>query len=91
MTKLTSTAVSKLSSPADADRFYIVDYSALRSQYINFSDLADAVLASGEQPEYTVTNDTEDRTFNADDTTLAEVADILSTLIADLQTEGLLS
>ena len=91
MTKLTNTTVSKMTSPADADRFYIVDYSALRSQYINFSDLADAVLASGAQPEYTVSNDNADRAYDADDTTLAEVADILSTLIADLQTEGLLS
>lgn len=41
-------------------------------------------------PEYTTSKVTEDRTFNADSTTTAELADILGTLIADLTEAGLL-
>lgn len=39
---------------------------------------------------YTITNVTTDRTFNADSTTLDEIADVLGTLIADLKSYGLL-
>ena len=38
---------------------------------------------------YTITNVTTDRTYNADSTTTAELADALGTLIADLRTQGL--
>lgn len=38
---------------------------------------------------YTVTNLTTDRSYDADATTLAEVADVLGTLITDLRTYGL--
>lgn len=37
---------------------------------------------------YTVTNGTTDRTFNADATSIDEIADVLATLIADLQAAG---
>jgi len=40
---------------------------------------------------YTPTNVVTDRSFNADGTTTAELADVLGTLIADLQDKGLLS
>lgn len=40
---------------------------------------------------YTVTNAATDRTFDANATTLDEVADVLGTLIADLKTAGLLT
>lgn len=40
---------------------------------------------------YTVTNVTTDRTYNANSYTMDELADVLGTLIADLQTRGLLS
>jgi len=42
------------------------------------------------RPDYTVTNGTVDRSFNADSTTSDELADILATLIADLISYGLL-
>jgi len=42
------------------------------------------------RPEtYTVTNGTEDRTYDADATNVAELADILATLIADLRDAGI--
>ena len=40
-------------------------------------------------PTYSVSNVTTDRTYNANSTTLAEVADVLGTLIADLRSYGL--
>jgi hypothetical protein len=40
--------------------------------------------------DFTVTNGTTDRTFNADSTTVDELADVLATLIADLTALGLL-
>lgn len=39
---------------------------------------------------YTVTNGTTDRTFNANSTTVNELADVLNTLITDLRTAGVL-
>jgi hypothetical protein len=41
-------------------------------------------------PAYTPTNVTTDRTYDADSTTLDEVADVLGTLIADLQSLGVI-
>jgi|TARA_Y100000310_G_scaffold18374_1_gene18055 hypothetical protein len=41
-------------------------------------------------PDYTTTNVTTDRTFNANSTSEAELADVLGTLIADLTSIGLL-
>jgi len=40
---------------------------------------------------YTVTNAVVDRSFDADATTLDEVADVLGTLIQDLQAKGVLA
>lgn len=42
------------------------------------------------KPDYTVTNATTDRSFDADSTTIDELADVLGTLISDLITAGLL-
>lgn len=39
---------------------------------------------------YTPTNVTTDRTYDADATTTAELADVLGTLIADLQSSGII-
>lgn len=39
---------------------------------------------------YTPTNVTTDRSYDADSTTVAELGDVLGTLIADLQTAGIL-
>ena len=92
MTKLTDTSgITQMTSPATADRLYIVDYSAVRSCYITMANLGAAILTGcGTAPDYTVTNGTTDRTFDADSTSTAELADILATLIADLTTLGVL-
>lgn len=42
-------------------------------------------------PSYTVTNEAEDRTYNANGTNVEELADVLGTLINDLTNIGLLS
>lgn len=39
---------------------------------------------------FTATNVTPDRTYNADSTSTAELADVLGTLISDLQRKGVL-
>lgn len=46
------------------------------------------VGATGET--YTLSNVTTDRTLDANDTSMDELADILGTLIADLQTAGII-
>lgn len=49
-------------------------------------------LDSTASPEpYIVSNVTTDRTYDADSTTLAEVADVLGTLITDLKNKGVIS
>lgn len=39
---------------------------------------------------YTITNDTLDRTFDADTATLTDVSDVLATLIRDLAAAGII-
>jgi len=39
-------------------------------------------------PTYSVTNVTTDRTYNADTVAVAELADIVGTMIADLRAQG---
>lgn len=39
---------------------------------------------------YTVTNATEDRAYDADTVAVAELADVVATLIDDLQTKGVI-
>ena len=49
-------------------------------------------LDSTASPEpYIVSNVTTDRTYDADSTTLAEIADVLGTLITDLKNKGVIS
>lgn len=45
---------------------------------------------TAQAPAYTPTNVTSDRSFDADTATVEEIADVLGTLIADLQSYGLL-
>ena len=47
-------------------------------------------LAKKTQPDYTTTNVTTDRAFNADTVVVAELADVVGTLIADLTANGIL-
>ena len=46
---------------------------------------------SGTSGTYTPTNVTADRSYDANATSLDELADVLGTLIADLQTRGVLA
>lgn len=48
-----------------------------------------ALLPAGS--DYTITNDTEDRTFDADTVAVAELADIVATLINDLAAVGIVT
>lgn len=54
------------------------------SELERLSSKADPALAR----KYTATNVTEDRTYDADATTVAELADVLGTLLADLSQRG---
>ncbi len=51
--------------------------------------ITSGVLQVGTPPTYSESNVSTDRTFDADLTTVDEVADVLGTLIADLRTIGL--
>ena len=44
----------------------------------------EATQVAGNGNTYTITNDVTDRTFDANSTTTAELADVLATLIRDL-------
>jgi hypothetical protein len=49
-----------------------------------------AIIAPSSPGAYSVSNVTTDRTYDADSTTLDELADILGTLLADLQALGII-
>ncbi len=44
-----------------------------------------------QSPTYTISNLSEDRTYDANSTSTAELADILGTLISDLADQGITS
>lgn len=54
------------------------------------ADLVAAGLAAAPAGTYTPTNVTTDRSYDADATSTAELADVLGTLIADLQSRGII-
>ena len=60
------------------------DYQKSLSNYLRVlaADVRD--MTERQQPAYTVTNLTTDRVFDADATSTAELADVLGTLIDDL-------
>ena len=47
-----------------------------------------AINLAASSSTYTISNVTTDRAFDADSTTLAEIADVLGTLITDLKNKG---
>lgn len=65
--------------------------SGLASGSYNVTDGNNQVIDFTTRPAYTPTNVATDRAFDADSTTTAELADVLGTLIADLQTQGILT
>ena len=59
---------------------------------VNTLELQIKEINSTASPDfYTVSNLTLDRAYDADSTTLAEVADVLGTLITDLKNKGIIS
>lgn len=50
----------------------------------------DDAARSGDTEEYSTTNVTETRTFDADSTTVEELADVLGTIIEALQHKGII-
>lgn len=58
----------------------------------NIEKLSTAVqqLRQSSRQEYTLSNVSDDRELDADSTTLAEVADVVGTLIGDLQDAGII-
>ena len=57
----------------------------------NTNDITDLKTIKSGSPTYTPTNVTTDREFDADSVLLAELADVLGTLIADLQNKDIFS
>ena len=53
-------------------------------------DVLEDNISASNQDKYTITNFTEDRTYNANSTSASELADILGTLIRDLKRLGFL-
>lgn len=58
--------------------------------YNHFTNKIDRIGFSGKQPDYTVTNDNTDRKYNADTVAIAELADVVATLVKDLISLGIL-
>lgn len=82
--------------PADlSDNFQIYNYGAAAADFaINYTTRAVTIagkLTVGTAQTYAASNVTTDRTYDADVTTLAELADIVGTLIADLRAIGLVN
>ena len=69
----------------DSESVLILSYSA------SFGDWIEMVYHSKTTQSYTTTNVTSDRSFDANTVTTAELADVVGTLISDLQAKGLLS
>ncbi len=75
------------------ERFAKDVYARLPAQIVTPDDVSSAIsaaIADLKRGEYSTSNVTTKRTFDADATTLDEIADVLGTLIADLQDAGLL-
>jgi hypothetical protein len=63
------------------------NHTHVAADVTDFNTAAQAAVATGQT--YTVTNVTPDRGYDADLTTIDEVADVLGTLIADLRSKGI--
>ncbi|MHC4752867.1 MAG: hypothetical protein ACYTFW_23730 [Planctomycetota bacterium] len=76
---------------ANTTRTYAEDNAGTTRQRVKFSSgNAVTIAEDGGLQTYTVTNVTTDRTYDANSTTVAELADVLGTLIADFQAAGVL-
>jgi hypothetical protein len=82
----------KIISPAN-NIAGILDFDSLATtdKTFTFPNASGTIMLLPAVPaDYTVTNGTTDRTFNADATSIDELADVLATLISDLTSAGLL-
>jgi hypothetical protein len=76
---------------ANTTRTYAEDNAGTTRQRVKFSSgNAVTIAEDGGLQTYTITNVTTDRAYDANSTTVAELADVLGTLIADFQAAGIL-
>lgn len=84
------TGTAPSSSPADEFQLYSADWNGAGTAAPHFRNEEGHIIKLARVATYTPSNVTTDRSFDADSTTLDEVADVLGTLIADLQILGFL-
>lgn len=77
------------SSPADQTSFYSADWNGAGTAAAHFRNEEGHIIKLARVATYTPSNVSTDRSFDADATTLDEIADVLGTVIADLQTLGI--
>lgn len=78
------------SSPADEFQLYSADWNGAGTAAAHFRNEEGHIIKIARAATYTPTNVSTDRSFDANATTLDELADVVGTLIADLQTLGFL-
>lgn len=78
------------SSPADEFQLYSADWNGAGTAAAHFRNEQGHVIKIARAATYTPTNVSTDRSYDANATTLDELADVVGTLIADLQTLGFL-
>lgn len=78
------------SSPADEFQCYSADWNGAGTAAAHFRNEEGHVIKLARAATYTPSNVTTDRSFDADTVAIAELADVVGTLIADLQALGFL-
>lgn len=78
------------SSPADQFSLYCADWNGAGTAAAHFRNEQGHIIKIARAATYTPTNVSTDRSYDANATTLDELADVVGTLIADLQTLGFL-
>ena len=81
--------VAPTTSPADIAQIYAAQHSGAGTSTIHIRNEEDDIFKFIKSAAYTPTNVTPTRTFDADSTTLNELADVVGTMIADDQLTGL--
>lgn len=91
---LTYLELDEISDPAapaaNKGRLYLRDTGGTTELRVRFENNSRPVLSDVARQTYTPTNVTTTRTYDADASSVAELADVLGTLIADLQADGLI-
>jgi hypothetical protein len=77
------------SSPADEFQLYSADWNGAGTAAAHFRNEEGHIIKLARVATYTPSNVSTDRSFDANSTTLDEIADVLGTVIADLQTLGI--